>query len=607
MEKTTLAFAEKPDSVSWEDIRQSIWIAHAENRARGVHMRHSQMSATDIRDRIEGKGKMFVALEGSRVVGTAAVVPRYYKFWCGEGVYAYGCFMAVVPDYQGKGIYHQLCKMLEEYVRSCSYSWIMYDVHDKNHRMLSISLKSGYLPIGCQYWGDHYNLLVTKWLMGNQPSRFRCGIHYSLSKIKAWMHYVFLHTEDKKFIPQVVIIGQGYSGRLTLARSVKTLGYRIALVELVSYRKNSNCLEVRRQIDSYSKAVDRVLYCKSGDEQMMLNLLASLSINSNQKIVLIPDNDFSAAFVDTYQDLLKSHFLFPCIPGFPGEVNRLMDKSVQKKMAQSVGLSVPNYIVIDLSSDFHIIPYDVHFPCFVKPLASLMGRKWSIRRCDNADQLQKTLIFMYRNFGSIRVLVEDYMPIDKEYATVGFSDGKEVVIPGYIEMIVMGRGRHLGVAVQGRVLPPGQFSGIMEKFKQLVLMTGFKGLFDIDFYNSGGTLYFCELNLRFGGSGYAFTALGTNLPALFVSSLTGRMKAVSSNVISKESIFFNERVAMENWYEGYLSLKDYLRLRRSSQITFIEDTEDPCPGWVLRRTFFIWMIRRLFKRCFARKSEHFSE
>ena len=55
-------------------------------------------------ERIEAEGgEMFVAVAGGRVIGTAAVVPRYFRLWCGEGMYAYCCFAAVLPASELRG------------------------------------------------------------------------------------------------------------------------------------------------------------------------------------------------------------------------------------------------------------------------------------------------------------------------------------------------------------------------------------------------------------------------------------------------------------------------------------------------------------------------
>ena len=116
-------------------------------------------------------------------------------------------------------------------------------------------------------------------------------------------------------------------------------------------------------------------------------------------------------------------------------------------------------------------------------------------------------------------------------------------------------------------------------------------------------MYFCELNLRFGGSGYAFTRCGVNLPEMMARSFSGQSLDGYPRELTRSAVFFNERVAMEDWYEGYLSLQEYRRLRDEADIPFIEDAADPGPGRALQRKFQLWCIRRMLKKSFGKNLE----
>ena len=99
---------EKPDWVSWDEIHEVIWKAHESNRQNGINMRFPTLLGEEIRKRVEGNGKMFVALDGKKVVGTAAIRRKNLDLWCGKGEYAYLCFASVLPEYSRQGIYKQL-------------------------------------------------------------------------------------------------------------------------------------------------------------------------------------------------------------------------------------------------------------------------------------------------------------------------------------------------------------------------------------------------------------------------------------------------------------------------------------------------------------------
>ena len=159
----------------------------------------------------------------------------------------------------------------------------------------------------------------------------------------------------------------------------------------------------------------------------------------------------------------------------------------------------------------------------------------------------------------------------------------------------MAHGTHFGVAVQGKVYPADD-NDLIEKFSELIKKIGFAGIFDIDFYESDGFIYFAEINMRFGGSGYAYTKTGVNLPVMMIKSFLGENNDGMNKKIVQGATFFNERMALDDWYNGYMTTKDFMRLKKSSQINFINDESDSQPQKIFMREF----IKKYFKR-FARQ------
>jgi predicted ATP-grasp superfamily ATP-dependent carboligase len=193
-------------------------------------------------------------------------------------------------------------------------------------------------------------------------------------------------------------------------------------------------------------------------------------------------------------------------------------------------------------------------------------------------------------------MVEDYKEIDTEYAVVGFSDGKQVVIPGVIEMLSMTEMKDKGVAIQGRISPPGVLQPLLDQFTSLVKEIGLTGLFDIDFYLSDGKYYFDELNLRVGGSATAVMKTGVNLPAMLVKSTFGAPVTDMPKQVSNTATFANERTCTDSWEEGGLTTKEYLRILRTSDIRFLDDDADPMPAKVFRRRQMVMRAKHLIKR-----------
>ena len=227
------------------------------------------------------------------------------------------------------------------------------------------------------------------------------------------------------------------------------------------------------------------------------------------------------------------------------------------------------------------------------------GGKGGMRKCNNPDELAAALdyVIQYRN-RTVKVLVEDYKEIETEYALLGFSDGNQVIIPAILEFLIVSK-QHKGIALKGKVVPTGSFEYLVEQFKRFVLEMGFVGVFDIDFYKSGGQFYFCEMNLRFGGSGYAVTKMGVNLPAIMIESFYGESIERFSKMISKTTIYVNEKMCMDDWNGGQISRKEFETLISDSEIRFIPDEKDINPQVQYKkqvlRCYLINWIKRITK------------
>ena len=400
---------------------------------------------------------------------------------------------------------------------------------------------------------------------------------------------------------KVVVIGQGYTGRLSIVRSVASLGCDISLIVLLP-RSSFGSNKRTKPVDTYSKYVNRVIYSENYNSEMLISILQNQCVDHSQKTFIFPDNDFSAAVIDNHRDILKAHFYIPHIHDRQGAIEEWMDKVRQKALAERVGLNVANAVIVDVTGGHYSIPERIHYPCFAKPLMSIAGGKSGLKRCDDEKELEEhinSLIIKYHDF---RILCEDYKIIEKEYATLGFSSGEEVVIPGILELLHVGHGSHFGVAVQGTVSPvTGEFKELVEQFKALVKEIGFVGIFDVDFYKSQGKFFFCELNLRFGGSGYAFTKMGVNLPAMLIKHFSGEGTEDMNKVVQGSSSYFNERMAIDDWDAGFISLKELIRIRDDSDIRFVEDEDDIFPQKRLKKEFLIKRLKRPLKKWVGRR------
>lgn len=396
---------------------------------------------------------------------------------------------------------------------------------------------------------------------------------------------------------KVVIIGHGYTSRLGIIRSLAALDCEITVIAMVFQGRLGRYLHFNggKPVDCHSKYVSRVLYCPAQNGEALVQLLLSRCTDPEQKVIIIPDSDTSASVIDNNQERLKKHFLFPHIHHTPGEVERWMHKTAQKKLATEIGLNVTQDTTITVKDDRYSLPDGIRYPCFTKPLATISGGKQFLKRCDNETDLRKVLDKASLQFHNTEVLVEDFKVIGTEYAVVGFSDGGNVIIPGVIEFIVNSKS-HFGIAREGKIMPVTGFEALLEQFKVFVRRVGFCGLFDIDFYESDGKMYFGEMNLRFGGSGYAYTAMGANLPAMLVESLQGKDYSHLLHDIDRTATYANERMCIDDWGFYHLTEKEMRSIISSADIRFVYDENDPGPQRKLEKYIQLNKIKRTLRK-----------
>lgn len=146
-------------------------------------MKYPSLPGKEIEKKLGAEGKMLVALsDDGKLVGTAAMMPKKAKFWFGEHVFAYCCFASILPEFNGKGIYKEMCRLQEVMAREAGLNIMMFDTHEKNSRNLGHSIKAGYKFVDYKFYRNHYNVVMVKWLDGCPYSSLRCVLTYSIKK-----------------------------------------------------------------------------------------------------------------------------------------------------------------------------------------------------------------------------------------------------------------------------------------------------------------------------------------------------------------------------------------------------------------------------------------
>lgn len=368
-------------------------------------------------------------------------------------------------------------------------------------------------------------------------------------------------------MPIVVVIGRNYTSRLGMIRAVGRAGHDVVVI--------STRIQQTKDIDAYSRYVVKYLFAPEPQRELLINLLLDLGIESKIKKIIIPVDDYAASVCDQSINLLKDYFYFPNIEMQPGRINALMDKGVQKEMAIAAGLNVSKGWLIEIKDHQYIIPKDIIYPCYPKPQISFMGNKQCMKKCEDESQLRNALNIAAAQ-KDLPILVEEYVEIEKEYGVLGFCNHGLSVIPGIVEKIMIGEGRHKGVTKVGIVTPLDNKPSLKEKIAEFLSMTNLTGLCDIDLYESNGTIFFNELNLRFGAFGYAILCSGVNLPEMLVNTFLSEQYDLTPHIRNK-TVCVSNKVNFDDYIAGYYGMREYRRINQMADFSFLNALDDPQP------------------------------
>lgn len=378
--------------------------------------------------------------------------------------------------------------------------------------------------------------------------------------------------------PRVIVAGRNYCSNLCMARSLGEAGYEVEILKIFQTRPHLGRMQRYLKPDAYSKYVKAYHICVTRRKSYRIIRKLERIADKNRKMLLIPADDLVANVADEYYDRLSEKYYVPNVNEMAGEIQRLMGKGEQKKLAEEAELPVLNSCVIKAYHGKFEIPESVNYPCFVKPNISKNSSKNKMRRCENEEELRECLTeFSARK--RIEMLVEDFVEIDQEYAILGLSTKECVVSPGFFVTEIGGHKERRGVALQGRVLPCSEEQELIDKINAFIKTLNFEGLFDVDLIKTKeGKMYFVELNLRFGASGYAITKSGANLPGMFADYMLLN-KPVNPDCAVKETgkYFVSEKILFDECLNGYVTKKEKKELLKSADIHFIMNEQDPLP------------------------------
>ena len=380
--------------------------------------------------------------------------------------------------------------------------------------------------------------------------------------------------------PVVLVVGRDYFSNLAVARSVGKAGYRSEVLHVYDTTVPRVILQLLfiPRSEMFSKYVSRYYPCiTQRDGEEIYRALCRYGDQAQRKL-LIPTDDLAAAVVDTHYDALKTRYIIQNVKDTQGAICELMDKRVQKELAQRFGIPVVNGRAIRVCNGSFHIPSGVRYPCFIKPNVSMTAAKSTIQACQNREELEKALS-SFAPQKELDVMVEDYVKIATEYTLLGISAGDTAIAPAFYTANKDGDKERRGATLVGRTLSCQEQAVLIEKLRRFVSSLGFTGLYNIDLIeDAAGHIYFTEINLRYAAAGCVFAQSGLNLPGMYADHVFSGKPIDTDCENSRPGLrFAAERGLLDCYTKGIYTRSQIRKIMDEADVLLMQDADDPAP------------------------------
>ena len=390
----------------------------------------------------------------------------------------------------------------------------------------------------------------------------------------------------------VLVVSSSISTALSVVRSLGAASYHVELFSIVKRKGGS-------KIVSSSKYLKASYECMRQDDEVIISRLKALKADDRRKWALFPIDDYCMSLLDRYSDSLKDIYYFPHIVGEgQGAITKRMDKSFQSRLASECGFLTPKEWVIPLGRDDLMIPEDVIYPCFVKPLSSIDGNKTEMGVCRNREELARKLRLLGKSNPDRDILVQEYLDISQEYSMSGVCQDQTVIIPAIVKKYKIARFKN-GATLLGELVAMDEIGDVKDTIYRFLKRMHYAGMFDMEVMRVGDVFYFGELNLRSGGPNYSYFASGVNLPAAAVQIMCGEQPDPLPG-IRLHNVFFHEQDGWEDYQHGYITRKELRGFYRQADILLIGNKDDPVPGKLYLRSVRVKKAKSIIKKLIGR-------
>ena len=338
---------------------------------------------------------------------------------------------------------------------------------------------------------------------------------------------------------EIIIIGRDHYNALSVIRSLGENGIKTIFILV---RKDEFFFA------SKSKYIKKCISIEN--ENSIVEKLKDLKAAFKNKPIIIPTGDPIEKILDENYNYLSKYYYVPNIDGKQGEIINLMDKINQEKLCKKYSIKTPKSFLID-TNKFNI---NNNYPSkvIIKPYLSADGKKAHIIIAESKTEISNA-IKKFKSLNYKKVLMQEFIDYDMEYAMMGISYKGKVIIPGinsndYIYPSERGNTSY------ATMYPLEEFPYDIKNIIKMLEELNYTGLFEVEIFKKDKTIYFNEINFRNSANLLGYKGDNINYILIYIMLLLNKNIKNQKLKVTKKYHFCIETFHIKNVFEKRLNI-----------------------------------------------------